>query len=150
MEDDFKAIIKIPYWISVPKTLATASEAATLTFLRSKGVLFLRSMAGRQLRKTQSVLNTSLWNMPLGWALIHVGSTRLSTRNTHWLPASSILKRSCLLYHSHLQAVYISSEISRLTTIATVSTRRQRRGPGFRNILHRPHRRLYVLVWETG
>lgn len=38
MEDDFKAIIKIPYWISVPKTYTTASEVATLTFLRSKGV----------------------------------------------------------------------------------------------------------------
>ncbi|KAJ5573995.1 serine/threonine protein kinase [Penicillium hispanicum] len=38
MEDDFKAIVKIPYWISVPKTYATASEVATLTFLRSKGV----------------------------------------------------------------------------------------------------------------
>jgi len=38
MEDGFKAIVKIPYWISVPKTYATASEVATLTFLRSKGV----------------------------------------------------------------------------------------------------------------
>ena len=37
MEDGFKAIVKIPYWISVPKTYATASEVATLTFLRSKG-----------------------------------------------------------------------------------------------------------------
>ncbi|PYI29808.1 serine/threonine protein kinase [Aspergillus indologenus CBS 114.80] len=37
MEDDFKAIVKIPYRISVPKTYATASEVATLTFLRSKG-----------------------------------------------------------------------------------------------------------------
>lgn len=38
MEDGFRAIVKIPYWISVPKTYATASEVATLTFLRSKGV----------------------------------------------------------------------------------------------------------------
>lgn len=38
MEDDFRAIIKIPYWISGPKTYATASEVATLKFLRSKGV----------------------------------------------------------------------------------------------------------------
>lgn len=38
MEDGFRAIIKIPYWISVPKTYATASEVATLTFLRSKGI----------------------------------------------------------------------------------------------------------------
>ncbi|KAJ6110161.1 serine/threonine protein kinase [Penicillium sp. IBT 16267x] len=37
MEDNFKAIVKIPYKISVPKTYATASEVATLTFLRSKG-----------------------------------------------------------------------------------------------------------------
>ncbi|OQE28241.1 hypothetical protein PENFLA_c005G00690 [Penicillium flavigenum] len=37
MEDDFMAIVKIPYWISVPKTYATASEVATLTLLRSKG-----------------------------------------------------------------------------------------------------------------
>ncbi|KAJ6179469.1 serine/threonine protein kinase [Penicillium mononematosum] len=37
MEDDFRAIVKISYWISVPKTYATASEVATLTFLRSKG-----------------------------------------------------------------------------------------------------------------
>lgn len=38
MEDGFQAIVKIPYWISVPKTYATASEVATLTFLRSKGI----------------------------------------------------------------------------------------------------------------
>ncbi|PWY88005.1 phosphotransferase enzyme family protein [Aspergillus sclerotioniger CBS 115572] len=38
MEDGFRAIVKIPYWISVPKTYATASEVATLTFLRSKGI----------------------------------------------------------------------------------------------------------------
>jgi hypothetical protein len=38
MEDGFRAIVKIPYWISVPKSYATASEVATLTFLRSKGV----------------------------------------------------------------------------------------------------------------
>ncbi|KAI2669763.1 hypothetical protein CBS147355_9688 [Penicillium roqueforti] len=38
MEDGFKAIVKIPYRISVPKTYATASEVATLTFLRSKGI----------------------------------------------------------------------------------------------------------------
>ena len=37
MEDNFKAIVKIPYKISVPTTYATASEVATLTFLRSKG-----------------------------------------------------------------------------------------------------------------
>lgn len=38
MEDGFRAIVKIPYRISVPKTYATASEVATLTFLRSKGI----------------------------------------------------------------------------------------------------------------
>ncbi|EPS27139.1 hypothetical protein PDE_02082 [Penicillium oxalicum 114-2] len=38
MEDGFKAIVKIPYKISVSKTYATASEVATLTFLRSKGI----------------------------------------------------------------------------------------------------------------
>ncbi|KAL4777999.1 serine/threonine protein kinase [Aspergillus varians] len=38
MEDGFRAIIKIPYWISVPRTYATASEVATLAFLRSKGI----------------------------------------------------------------------------------------------------------------
>lgn len=31
MEDGFRAIVKIPYWISVPKTYATASEVATPT-----------------------------------------------------------------------------------------------------------------------
>ncbi|PKY06695.1 hypothetical protein P168DRAFT_295685 [Aspergillus campestris IBT 28561] len=38
MEDGFKAIVKIPYWISVPRTYVTTSEVATLTFLRSKGI----------------------------------------------------------------------------------------------------------------
>ncbi|EFQ99836.1 phosphotransferase enzyme family protein [Nannizzia gypsea CBS 118893] len=38
MEDGFQVIVKIPYQISVPKTYATASEAATLTFLRSKDI----------------------------------------------------------------------------------------------------------------
>ncbi|KAL3475579.1 serine/threonine protein kinase [Aspergillus californicus] len=38
MEDGFRAVVKIPYWISVPKTYATASEVATLKFLRSKGI----------------------------------------------------------------------------------------------------------------
>lgn len=38
MDDGFKAVVKIPYLISVPKTYATASEVATLTLLRSKGI----------------------------------------------------------------------------------------------------------------
>ncbi|PGH23100.1 hypothetical protein AJ80_02874 [Polytolypa hystricis UAMH7299] len=38
LEDDFQAIVKIPYNLSVPKKYATASEVATLAFLRSKGV----------------------------------------------------------------------------------------------------------------
>lgn len=38
MDDGFRAIVKIPYWISVPKTYATASEVATLTYFRSKGL----------------------------------------------------------------------------------------------------------------
>ncbi|EEP82666.1 predicted protein [Uncinocarpus reesii 1704] len=38
MEDGFQAIAKIPYHIAVPKHYATASEAATLEFLHSKGV----------------------------------------------------------------------------------------------------------------
>lgn len=38
MEDGFRAIIKIPYWISVPRIYATASEVATLAFLRSKKI----------------------------------------------------------------------------------------------------------------
>ncbi|GAT25944.1 phosphotransferase enzyme family protein [Aspergillus luchuensis] len=38
MEDGFRAIIKIPYWISIPRTYATASEVATLAFLRSKKI----------------------------------------------------------------------------------------------------------------
>ncbi|PLB51514.1 serine/threonine protein kinase [Aspergillus steynii IBT 23096] len=38
MEDGFQAIVKIPFWISVPNTYATASEVATLTFLRAKGI----------------------------------------------------------------------------------------------------------------
>lgn len=39
MADNFKVIVKIPYSLSVPKMYATASEVATLTFLRSKGFL---------------------------------------------------------------------------------------------------------------
>lgn len=38
MEDGFRAIVKIPFSVPAPKTYATASEAATLTFLRSKGI----------------------------------------------------------------------------------------------------------------
>jgi aminoglycoside phosphotransferase (APT) family kinase protein len=38
LEDGFELIAKIPYHIAVPKYYATASEAATLTFLRSKDV----------------------------------------------------------------------------------------------------------------
>lgn len=38
MEDSFQAIAKIPYKIALPRHHATASEAATLDFLRSKGV----------------------------------------------------------------------------------------------------------------
>lgn len=37
MEDGFRAIVKIPFWVSVPKTYATASEVATLSYLRAKG-----------------------------------------------------------------------------------------------------------------
>lgn len=38
MHDGFEAILKIPYHIAGPKHFATASEAATLQYLRSKGV----------------------------------------------------------------------------------------------------------------
>lgn len=38
MENSYEAIAKIPYHIAVPKYYATASEAATLEFLRLKGV----------------------------------------------------------------------------------------------------------------
>lgn len=38
MEDGFEAIAKIPYKIALPRYYATASEAATLVLLRSKGV----------------------------------------------------------------------------------------------------------------
>ncbi|KAK2759064.1 Phosphotransferase enzyme [Arachnomyces sp. PD_36] len=38
LEDNSQVIVKIPFDHSVPKTYATASEAATLKFLRSKGV----------------------------------------------------------------------------------------------------------------
>ena len=38
MEDGFEVIVKIPYTSTVPKHYATASEVATLTFLRSKGL----------------------------------------------------------------------------------------------------------------
>lgn len=38
MDDGFQAIVKIPYKITGPKHYATASEAATLYYLRSKGI----------------------------------------------------------------------------------------------------------------
>ncbi|KAE8350091.1 kinase-like domain-containing protein [Aspergillus coremiiformis] len=38
MQDGFEAIVKIPYHIAGPKHFATASEAATLQYLLSKGV----------------------------------------------------------------------------------------------------------------
>ncbi|KAB8257995.1 hypothetical protein BDV32DRAFT_126527 [Aspergillus pseudonomiae] len=38
MDDGFEAIIKVPYQISGPKHYATASEAATLQYLHSKGI----------------------------------------------------------------------------------------------------------------
>lgn len=38
MDDGFEAIVKIPYQIPGPRHYATASEAATLQFLHSKGV----------------------------------------------------------------------------------------------------------------
>ena len=37
-EDGFEVITKMPYGISVPERLATASEVATMDFLRSKGL----------------------------------------------------------------------------------------------------------------
>jgi hypothetical protein len=38
LEDGFKTIVKIPYNLLVPKKYATASEVATLAFLRRKGI----------------------------------------------------------------------------------------------------------------
>lgn len=38
MDDGFEAILKIPYHIAGPKHFATASEAATLQYLHSKGI----------------------------------------------------------------------------------------------------------------
>jgi hypothetical protein len=37
-QDGFEMIAKIPYHIEVPRYYATASEAATLTFLRLQGI----------------------------------------------------------------------------------------------------------------
>lgn len=37
-KDGFELIAKLPYHIAQPTYFATASEAATLTFLRSKGI----------------------------------------------------------------------------------------------------------------
>lgn len=41
-EDGFQAVAKIPYRITVPHHYATASKAATLEYLRSKGILVPR------------------------------------------------------------------------------------------------------------
>lgn len=38
LENDSQVIVKIPFHHSVPKTYATASEVATLAFLRAKGI----------------------------------------------------------------------------------------------------------------
>ncbi|KKZ62082.1 hypothetical protein EMCG_03445 [[Emmonsia] crescens] len=38
LEDNSQVIVKMPFDLSVPKTYATASEVATVTFLRSKGI----------------------------------------------------------------------------------------------------------------
>jgi hypothetical protein len=38
MDDGFEVIVKIPYSIALPKYYATATEVATLAFLRSKGI----------------------------------------------------------------------------------------------------------------
>lgn len=38
MEDGFQAIAKIPYFTAVPEHYATASEVATLGFLRLEGI----------------------------------------------------------------------------------------------------------------
>ncbi|KAJ0422250.1 kinase-like domain-containing protein [Aspergillus carlsbadensis] len=38
MEDGFEAVVKIPYLFTGPKHYATASEAATLTYLHSRGI----------------------------------------------------------------------------------------------------------------
>jgi hypothetical protein len=38
LEDGFELVAKIPYRIARPKHFTTASEAATLTFLRLKGI----------------------------------------------------------------------------------------------------------------
>lgn len=38
LEDEFQVVVKIPYHLTVPRTYATASEVATLVFLRSKGI----------------------------------------------------------------------------------------------------------------
>jgi hypothetical protein len=38
LEDGFELMAKVPYHIAVPKYCATASEAATLTFLPSKDI----------------------------------------------------------------------------------------------------------------
>ncbi|KAJ0424982.1 hypothetical protein BJY00DRAFT_308870 [Aspergillus carlsbadensis] len=63
MEDGFRAIVKIPYSIAVPKKYATASEVATLTFLRSKGIpVPARSTGGRAQPRTPSGSSTSSWN----------------------------------------------------------------------------------------
>ena len=41
MRDDFQLVARIPYPVTVPKSYAVASEAATMDFLRSSGMPIL-------------------------------------------------------------------------------------------------------------
>lgn len=70
-EDVLQVIVKIPYWISVPRKDATASEAATLTFLRSKGI----PIPGALQQITLSMWSISLWNIHPEFLRIQVGLT---------------------------------------------------------------------------
>jgi cysteinyl-tRNA synthetase len=84
MEDGFRVIIKIPYWISGPKTYATATEFAALTFLRSKGLPVPGVYGWSSTTEMQLALNILSWNMHQGLVWILVGSTRHNTRKWPW------------------------------------------------------------------
>ncbi|TPX24555.1 Phosphotransferase enzyme [Coccidioides immitis] len=69
MDDGFQAIAKIPYKIALPKRHATASEAATLEFLRLKGIPVQNFTATLRRWIIQLESNTSLWKKSMVYQL---------------------------------------------------------------------------------
>lgn len=133
LEDGFELIAKIPYHIAVPKYFATASEAATLTFLRSKGILVPKVYG--YCANAENPVGTEYILMEKASGVCLKSKWRSMTKQQIGKLAYDFLQMDTKLFETEFGAtgsLYFKDV------------------PIDLRVLHRSNRRLHVLVWQQS